>query len=329
MKIIFSVFILQCSLVCVGQDQSRWKNVDIDYGPLPSSIHVYFTDKPSDTGKFRAFYVVADLKDKSLDFTTDTTKNRRLTPSEFYSKNNQALIIVNGTFFSFETNQNLNLVITKGKLTSYNRQTIAGRGKDTFTYRHIFPGTFGIDKKRRPDVAWVATDSVENYAYATQLPAGAIKDSIKVHSLSELKTMTSLVNMHSDKPTQPTLKKWKMQTAIGGGPVLLQSGKIQVTNNEELKFTGKAINDRHPRTAIGYTNDHKLILLVVEGRNPEAHGATLEEEAQILKDLGCVEALNLDGGGSSCLLINGKETIRPSDKTQRAVPAVFLIKRKK
>jgi exopolysaccharide biosynthesis protein len=39
--------------------------------------------------------------------------------------------------------------------------------------------------------------------------------------------------------------------------------------------------------------------------------------------------LNLDGGGSSCMLINGKETIKPSDPTgQRAVPAVFLIKNK-
>jgi exopolysaccharide biosynthesis protein len=120
-----------------------------------------------------------------------------------------------------------------------------------------------------------------------------------------------------------------MQTAIGGGPVLLQNGEIQISNNEELKFAGKAIHDRHPRTAIGYTKDHKLILLVIEGRNPEAHGATLAEEAQILKDLGCVEGLNLDGGGSSCLLVNGKETIKPSDKTQRAVPAVFIIQTKK
>ncbi|MFN9783889.1 MAG: phosphodiester glycosidase family protein, partial [Sphingobacteriales bacterium] len=39
-----------------------------------------------------------------------------------------------------------------------------------------------------------------------------------------------------------------------------------------------------------------------------------------------VEALNLDGGGSSCLLVNGRETIKPSDKTgQRPVPAVLLI----
>ena len=115
-------------------------------------------------------------------------------------------------------------------------------------------------------------------------------------------------------------------------PVLLQNGEIKITNNEERKFGGKAINDKHPRTAMGYTKDNKLIILVVQGRFANiAEGASLTQEAQILKDLGCVEALNLDGGGSSCLLVNGKETIKPSDKAgeQRAIPAVFIIKQKK
>jgi exopolysaccharide biosynthesis protein len=80
---------------------------------------------------------------------------------------------------------------------------------------------------------------------------------------------------------------------------------------------------------MGYTKDGKLIVLVVQGRAPGvAEGADLEQEAAILKDLGCVEALNLDGGGSSCLLVNGKETIKPSDKEgERPVPAVFIIRR--
>ncbi len=76
---------------------------------------------------------------------------------------------------------------------------------------------------------------------------------------------------------------------------------------------------------MGYTRDNKLIILVIEGRNSDAQGASLTQEAQIFKDLDCLEALNLDGGGSSCLLINGKETIKVSDKTQRPVPAVFII----
>jgi exopolysaccharide biosynthesis protein len=79
---------------------------------------------------------------------------------------------------------------------------------------------------------------------------------------------------------------------------------------------------------MGYTANGELIVLVVEGRFPgKAEGLTLTQTALLLQQIGCVEALNLDGGGSSCMLINGKETIRPSDKEgQRAVPGVFMIK---
>jgi exopolysaccharide biosynthesis protein len=81
---------------------------------------------------------------------------------------------------------------------------------------------------------------------------------------------------------------------------------------------------------MGYTRDGQLIVLAIQGRTPgKAAGATLQEEARILLGLGCYEALNLDGGGSSCLLVNGKETIRPSDGGgERPVSTVFLIKRK-
>jgi exopolysaccharide biosynthesis protein len=119
-----------------------------------------------------------------------------------------------------------------------------------------------------------------------------------------------------------------MQTAVGGGPVLIQNGEIRITNEEERMFVGKAINDKHPRTAMGYTKDSKLVILLIQGRFPGiAEGATLTQEARLLKNIGCYKALNLDGGGSSCMLINGKETIKPSDKEgERPVPAVFLIR---
>jgi exopolysaccharide biosynthesis protein len=73
-----------------------------------------------------------------------------------------------------------------------------------------------------------------------------------------------------------------------------------------------------------------LLVLVAEGRHlGKAEGLTLKQTAQLLIDWGCVEGLNLDGGGSSSLLINGKSTITPSDKEgERAVPGVFMIKRK-
>src|SRR6202000_2969243 len=118
-----------------------------------------------------------------------------------------------------------------------------------------------------------------------------------------------------------------MRTAVGGGPVLIHDGKIKITNKDEQLFADEK-GEHHPRTAMGYTRDGHLIVLAIQGRTPGvAAGATLEEEARIMMGLGCYEALNLDGGGSSCLLVNGKETINPSDKEgERPLPAVFLIK---
>ncbi|RYZ52677.1 MAG: phosphodiester glycosidase family protein [Chitinophagaceae bacterium] len=320
--------LLSLFLVLSLLSYSQWQNVDSLYGPLPLSVKVFVTTQRIDTAPFKAYCVIADLGDKALDFTTDTTLDRRATPAQFYAKNNKPLLVVNGTFFSFQTNRNLNAVIRNGKLLSGNVQTLAGKGKDTLTYRHTFPSAIGISKKRKADVAWLYTDTVKMKAYAAQWPLQPLKDSTAAHSLKEMVTNTSLVNGHSSK-LSPSLQKWKMQTAIGGGPVLVQNGAVQVTNNEELKFAGKAIHDKHPRTAMGYTADNRLVILVIEGRSKGSGGATLVQTAQLLKDLGCVEALNLDGGGSSCLLVNGKETIRPSDKEgQRSVPAVFLIKKR-
>ena len=295
--------------------QLKWKNVDSLFQPLPPSVHVYFTDDKIDTGAFRAYYLVADLKDKNLNFTTDTTYKRRLTPSQFYQKNNNPLVVVNGTFFSFQTNQNLNVVIKNGKLVSYTAP-IKGSGKDSLKYNYSYKGAIGISKKRKADVAWIKTDSTKRYAMAAQYPLTSKGNLIAVKKGSVTESRASSNELFS---------KWKMKTAIGGGPVLLQNGEIKVTNNEERMFAGKGINDKHPRTAMGYTRDNKLIILVIEGRNSNALGANLTQEAQIFKDLNCLEALNLDGGGSSCLLINGKETIKLSDKTQRPVPAVFII----
>ncbi|HEY0750272.1 MAG TPA: phosphodiester glycosidase family protein, partial [Chitinophagaceae bacterium] len=198
------------------------------------------------------------------------------------------------------------------------RKTFRKKG-DSITIYPVYNSAIGISNDRKADVAWIKTDSTKATVKATQRPVTS------TGNLFNKKKKTDSVGVQIINPDN-LFKTWKMETAIGGGPVLLQNGQIKITNDEERMFMGKAIHDKHPRTAMGYTTDNKLIILVVEGRNPQASGASLIQLAQILKDLGCVEALNLDGGGSSCLLINGKETIRPSDKTgQRPVPAVFII----
>lgn len=311
------IFLLLNLIICGTNAQTKWINLDSLYQPLPPSMHIYKSTDTLDGKPNVMYYAIADLKDKNLEFASDTSMNRRLTPSQFYKKNEKPLLVVNCSFFSFATNRNLNVVVKDKKIVSYNEHTISGRGKDTLTYMHPFFGVIGISKKRNADVAWVYSDSAKRFLYASQKPVHFLKDSLSGINLGYVK--------NEAKPPAH-FSKWKMQTAIGGGPVLLQNGEIKISNNEEMKFSGKAINDHHPRTAIGYTKDNHLIILVCEGRSETAVGLTLNQEAQILKDLGCVEALNLDGGGSSCMLINGKETNTPSSKgIQRQVPSVFLI----
>lgn len=292
--------------------QVKWVNVDSLYAPLPSSVHVFKTIDSVDGKPNIAFYVIADLKDKRLYFTVDTTRNRRITPSAFYERNLQPLLVVNCTFFSFETNNSINVVVKDGKMVNYNIHSIPLRGRDTFLYAHPFRSAIGITKKRMVDIGWVYADTV-----------------LRTPMISQ--TVLNYRDSFNTIRTQPNgFKKWKGQTMVGGGPVLLQKSNIALFNNQEIMFTGKAKDNLEPRTAMGYTADGKLIILMVQGRYPGvAEGLSLPQMAKIFQELGCVEALNLDGGGSSCMLVNGKETITPSSKgEQRPVPAVFLIQQK-
>lgn len=302
-----------------------WQNRSFDFGPLPAGMDLYSFEGQYNNKPIRAFYAIADLPSGNILVEHDTTQNRRLTPSGFYEKNDQPVLVVNTSFFSFKENLNLNIIVNNGKILAFNQHTIPGRGADSGHYFHPFVSALGINKKGEMDVAWTFTAKNKRKPYAIQVVPPLVKDSSPTFSLSNAKTSTTIAN-HSSFRTQ--LHRWKMKTVVGGGPVLVQNSTITITNNNERKFAGKAINDAHPRTAIGYTKKGKLIVLVIEGRNPGiATGATLTETAAILIQLGCVEALNLDGGGSSCMLINGKETIRPSDKEgQRAVPGAMVWK---
>jgi exopolysaccharide biosynthesis protein len=244
----------------------------------------------------------------------DTTLYRRLTPSAFYERLVQPAVVMNASFFEFKNNTNLNVLVHRGNLLALNKQDIEGKGKDTLTYTHVLNSAMGMQKNGKMDIAYTYTDSNSKHVLFQQNP------------MTPIKNKNAKLALNEDAVSK--LKKWKLDWAVGGGPVLVKDGAIFISNNEEKKFAGKAIADHHPRTAMGYTKDGYLILLAVQGRMKNiAVGTTLTETAQIFIDLGAVEAINLDGGGSSCLLINGKETIKPSDPTgQRPVPAVFFVK---
>ncbi len=106
---------------------------------------------------------------------------------------------------------------------------------------------------------------------------------------------------------------------------MITDGDINVTSINEV-FFGTSIVKTHPRTAIGYTSNNHLVILVVDGRQSKSRGVSLEELAQMMKQLKCYEALNLDGGGSSAIVVNGKLLNRPAGKRdQREVMSVIAI----
>jgi len=293
--------------------QVRWKKVDSLYGNLPPSVHVYKTTDSLSGIPFVAYYVSAALKDKKLQFTAQLSNGNPYTPDQYYLLENSPLVVVNAGFFSFENGQSLSTVIRNGKIVSESVAALRGINEDSNIYYYPTRSAIGIGRKRRADVAWIFTNLPHHRPYAFEnapVIARGKDPAPNIYQLSDI-----------------DWKWWEMRTAVGGGPCLVHDGKIWVTNKQEQMFVGEE-NKKQPRTAMGYTKDGRLIILVIQGRDPgKAEGATLDEEANLMKNLDCYEALNLAGGGSSCMLVNGKETIKPSeDSGQRPVPSAFLIK---
>lgn len=108
------------------------------------------------------------------------------------------------------------------------------------------------------------------------------------------------------------------ETVVGAGPMLIEKGKINVRSAEE-RIAKDIAQGRSPRTAIGITADGSVLLVVVDGRSFSSCGMTLNELASFLSNLGAVEALNFDGGGSSEMVIKGKIVNKPSDGKERLI----------
>ncbi|MFQ3550343.1 MAG: phosphodiester glycosidase family protein, partial [Armatimonadota bacterium] len=116
----------------------------------------------------------------------------------------------------------------------------------------------------------------------------------------------------------------KVQQAVGGGPMLVKDSTVYVDWSAQ-GFNDSFSNRRHPRTAIGVTKDNKLILLTVDGRQSISRGMTLQELANYMLKIGCVNAMNLDGGGSTSMSIGGWIINSPSEGSERPVANALLV----
>ena len=143
----------------------------------------------------------------------------------------------------------------------------------------------------------VGPELLEKYPSLSQIAAGGIV-TLSTHTLPDL---------------------IDVKTAIGGGPALVRNGK---------PMPRKEANVRHPRSAIGWNADY-LYMMVVDGRQINLSvGMTYQELADYMIKLGCVEAMSLDGGGSTTFWAYGQVMNNPSEGRERGMANALVLVRK-
>ena len=108
---------------------------------------------------------------------------------------------------------------------------------------------------------------------------------------------------------------------IGGNPTLVRAGEIFIERTGQGSFF-----ERHPRTGVGTTPDGRVLFVTVDGRQPGySVGMTPWRFAKLFLTLGADYALNLDGGGSTTMVVNGGIVNRPSDGSERPVSSALVL----
>jgi len=170
---------------------------------------------------------------------------------------------------------------------------------------YLARAALGIDAAGKVDVAWVSSRQGVLYEWP-QPPHNAPGSPVEEIDLSGLGV-------------------WQVVDAVAAGPALIVDGEIRITSDQEVFFDSPVLGV-NPRTAAGITGDGDLVLVVVDGRQRDSRGVDLLELATLMRDLGCVEALNLDGGGSSTLVVNGRLVNRPGGTDlERKVMSVLAV----
>lgn len=271
-----------------------------------------------------------------------TNLKHRATIRTIATRNN-SIAAVNGTYFKPQTGVPLGTLMIDKKIYTgplYNRVAM-GIGKDGFKMSQL-----GINSYVRAGGAQVKVDNINQprilstyvLLYTTdwgQMSPTPPKYGINIAINSEgkiisksygsvtipsqgyvisgpkekLKPFFNAQNAELDVKMNPV---WNdVDHIISGGPYLIKEGQVyvDVTAQKLAAITGK-----NPRTAIGYTKDNEFIMVTVDGREQASVGMTLGELARMMKGFGCIDAMNLDGGGSSVMYVNGRVVNSPAQK---------------
>lgn len=292
---------------------SDWVKTTSLMSGFPKGIEVYKRTVAYNTKAMNAYCVVFDPKSTELEFKPVLpTANKKV--SDLYAQEaGTKYVCLNGGFFG--TNASYSLVMYNNAVLVPNIKSLNRTYNTVSTAYYPTRAAFGLAADGSADVSWVYNVGAGNgVVYSYTSPAA-----------NEINTAPAA---QPDVSSPAGAKIWNVTSAIGGSPMLIKNNQVNVTDKQELIDIDNTSS--RARTAIGYTATGKVILLAVEGNNSAGGtGLNLAELATLMKDMGCTGAVNLDGGGSTTMVVNGQQTVKPSDAAgERPIMSAIIVKKK-
>ena len=311
---------------------------DVTSGVKHIKLTKYYSGRP-----VRINVVEVDMKlAKDLELTpalsSDSTLKSRRTITTI-AKNNNAIVALNGTYFKPQTGVPLGTLMINQKMYTgpiYDRvalgifedsfdiarlqldATIKGSGKTInvnninqprmlSTHVLVYTPEWGKYSPAAPKYG-VGLKVIDNKI--TKASANAVEIPQNGYVISGPKSILyALLDKKDVELSIKTNPDWDgVKHIISGGPYLVKNGEVFVDMTAQRL---QAIGGRNPRSAIGYTKDNNFIFVAVDGREGSSIGMTLMELANFMQSIGCVGAINLDGGGSTVMYVNGRVVNKP------------------
>lgn len=290
-----------------------WKPATSYMTTFPQGIQLFQFDSIYNNQRIKAFCLAYDSRNTTFEFKPVLSATAK-TPTTFFSEEQggATYACINGGYFG--GNQSYSLVKYNNTVLAPNIKALTRTFNGANTSYFPTRAAFGISSTGTPSVAWI-------------YHVGSGNDLIYSYPSPSPNTLGLPPQPVPDANFPMGGSAWNTTSAIGGSPVLIKNNEVRVSDAEELIDINNGSS--RPRSAIGYLSNGMVLLLAVEGDNaPDYPGINLANLAALLKALGCTEAINLDGGGSTSMVVSGTRTVRPSNGTERAVPSVVIIKRK-
>ncbi len=301
MKKIFCLLFLISSVTF--SQPITWTEITSNY-TLPAGIKVFRGERVSPVLKI--FYIDVDMNNPDL--VIHPYIGSKKTVNNFIPLVG-AYAGINGGFFDLNSSTSFSAVVYPYEVKAQNVGAVT-RNSQSYPVIRSF---FGMKFDRTFDVEWI-------YHYGNNVSDIYGFDAPMPYTNNQLTPLPS--------PQQSAGNVYEnLLVGIGGAPTLVKNGQVNVTYNEEIMWgSGVGYDNGDPRTAVGYTAHNHVIMIVADGRQAASQGVGLPELAQIMIDLGCVEAMNLDGGGSTQMAVGNQLVNTPSES--RAVPTILTVTHK-